>query len=293
MGSMGRLRFTGRNYFARSWTLLTRAKGWPKTVLLLCVASLVPIVGPLFSLGYIVEWARLTAWGVDAYPKQRGIRIGRCIASGWRAFVIRLVYVFFFVSCYLGMRYLGGGSVFSTPSAAELALQPLVGCLAEALVDALVLRGTIYRRLGAGLHLGKAFEMVRRDPAGYLRVAAIDFVWTVVEELVVIVCLLPIATAVSSGAMSLSGSLAGGTGTLVRAVFEGMYPALVLAEVLMLVSEVMRMLVRDNAVALWMLQFDVPRWGRDEDPLPGPEPVHLELPGGGIGQPGAPSASGM
>jgi hypothetical protein len=85
MGSMGRLRFTGRNYFARSWTLLTRAKGWPKTVLLLCVASLVPIVGPLFSLGYIVEWARLTAWGVDAYPKQRGIRIGRCIASGWRA----------------------------------------------------------------------------------------------------------------------------------------------------------------------------------------------------------------
>ena len=77
-------------YFSRSWALLTRDKGWFKPVILLALSCLVPIVGPLGVFGYMLEWARLTAWGVDAAPKQKGVNIGECISSGWRGFVAEL-----------------------------------------------------------------------------------------------------------------------------------------------------------------------------------------------------------
>lgn len=74
-------------YYSRSWALLTRDKGWWKVLLVAGIANFVPIVGPLGVFGYALEWARLTAWGVDASPKQKDVRVGECIKSGWRGFV--------------------------------------------------------------------------------------------------------------------------------------------------------------------------------------------------------------
>ena len=73
------------HYISRSWDMLTRDKGWIKVILLLALASFVPFVGLIGLVGYGLEWARLTAWGIDSSPKQRGVRIGECLASGWRA----------------------------------------------------------------------------------------------------------------------------------------------------------------------------------------------------------------
>ena len=84
--------FRRDRYLARSWALLTRDRGWVKPVLLMTVAVLVPIVGLLGVLGYALEWARLTAWNVNAAPKQRGVDLGACIKSGWRGFVVMLVW---------------------------------------------------------------------------------------------------------------------------------------------------------------------------------------------------------
>ena len=80
-------------YFSHSWELLTRDKGWVKPILVLAIAMFVPILGPLAVLGYALEWARLSAWGVDAAPKQRGVKIGGCLVAGWRAFVVILVWM--------------------------------------------------------------------------------------------------------------------------------------------------------------------------------------------------------
>ena len=80
-------------YFSHSWELLTRDKGWVKPILVLAIAMFVPVVGPLAVLGYALEWARLSAWGVDAAPKQRGVKIGGCLVAGWRAFVVILVWM--------------------------------------------------------------------------------------------------------------------------------------------------------------------------------------------------------
>ena len=63
-------------YFSRSWAMLTRDKGWIKPILVMAVAQLVPIAGYIGAKGYMLEWARLTAWGVAAAPKQKNVETG-------------------------------------------------------------------------------------------------------------------------------------------------------------------------------------------------------------------------
>lgn len=48
-------------YFSKSWAMLTKEQGWIKPLLVLTVATLVPVAGPLAVSGYILDWARLTA----------------------------------------------------------------------------------------------------------------------------------------------------------------------------------------------------------------------------------------
>ena len=87
---MAKLTFTDQSYFSRDWAMLTRDKGWIKPILLMALASLVPIVGILGVTGYAYEWARLTAWGVDSAPKQRDVKVGACIKSGFRVCMVTL-----------------------------------------------------------------------------------------------------------------------------------------------------------------------------------------------------------
>ena len=77
-------------YLSHSWGLLTRDEGWIKPLLVLAAAQLVPVIGPIGVNGYVLEWARLTAWGVDSSPKQKGVDIGGCIKSGARALAVSL-----------------------------------------------------------------------------------------------------------------------------------------------------------------------------------------------------------
>ena len=84
--------FERGRYFSRAWSLLTREKGWWKPVAVCAAADLVPVAGPLGVLGYRLEWARLVAWGADVSPKRHGVRVGSCISSGWRGFLVLLVW---------------------------------------------------------------------------------------------------------------------------------------------------------------------------------------------------------
>ena len=159
--------FRRDRYFARSWALLTRDRGWIKPVLVMTAAALVPFVGWLGVIGYVQEWARLTAWGVNAAPKQKGVRVGECIKSGWRAFVVILVW-----------------SLVNAAVAAVLSAVPLFGGLlgfawtifgifVNLMVMVAVLRATIYQKIKAGLRVKTVWEMASHDVGGLARVLGI------------------------------------------------------------------------------------------------------------------------
>ena len=99
---------TGEVGFMSSWRMLTRDKGWVKRLLVLTLVSWIPILGQIAVLGYGLEWARLTAWGVESAPKQRGVDYGKVISTGARAFLITISQAFV---CGLVLQILFPGSL--------------------------------------------------------------------------------------------------------------------------------------------------------------------------------------
>lgn len=147
-------------YFSHSWELLTRDKGWVKPILVLAIAMFVPIVGPLAVLGYALEWARLSAWGVDAAPKQRGVKIGGCLVAGWRAFVVILVWMLLWgVATSVVTAIIAALRIRLLSSLLSLAITA-ANLLLSLVVMVAALRAAIYQKIGAGLSFVRVYEMV-------------------------------------------------------------------------------------------------------------------------------------
>ena len=266
--------FRRDRYFARSWALLTRHAGWIKPVLLLTVALLVPLVGWWGVMGYALEWARLTAWGVNAAPKQRGVRVVECIVSGARAFVVLLLW-----------------SVVAGIVVGLLSALPLVGWLVSAawavvsiffyvVVMAAELRATIYRRIVPGLRVSVVWQMVRHDPMGLLRVFGMTALGGLLMGLVTTVVafsafasILPsllyyVAYFGEYSQFMSDAALASGAVAFVFEALAAMGPVVIVLLLLDGFMAVVTLLLGYTAVALWMRQFNVPAWRADEDPLP-------------------------
>ncbi len=271
--------FERGRYFSRAWSLLTREKGWWKPVAVCAAADLVPVAGPLGVLGYKLEWARLVAWGADVSPKRHGVRVGSCISSGWRDFLVLLVWS-------LVMGVIGG----------VCGALPLIGGLLSTLwticclylgmaVSVATLRATIYQKAGAGFSWKNLVELGRRDPSGLLSILG----WEMLCYLVIALVSGIVLSVTALGAMPRIISLASELGyynsglspygdleyyvtqlamELFFYVIAAFGPTLIVLALIALVLRNGISMVVYAALGLWIRQFDVANWGRSEEPLP-------------------------
>ena len=279
-----------------SWKMLTRDKGWIKPLLVIALFSWIPVVGPIIVLGYGLEWARLTAWGVDAAPKQHGVDFGKMFKTGAIAFlytlavglVCAIVGFFLFKGMFWqvfnnsGLRDSLTEGALSAIAAAVLdggnLLVPfiisfIVMLFVETIVLAMQLRATLYDGFGAGWRLDRVFQMMLRDAGGFVHVAAVYALWSVVGALfdkIVSLCQSFGFMALSMMGMSMSRY---GTG-VVSIARAGVVPMLLLAAVAILVLfafqviKVALQLIAINVMGQWFQRFDVGRWGVSAAPLP-------------------------
>ena len=271
--------FERGRYFSRAWSLLTREKGWWKPVAVCAAADLVPVAGPLGVLGYKLEWARLVTWGADVSPKRHGVRVGSCISSGWRGFLVLLVWS-------LVMGVIGG----------VCGALPLIGGLLSTLwticclylgmvVSVATLRATIYQKAGAGFSWKNLVELGRRDPSGLLSILG----WEMLCYLVIALVSGIVLSVTALGAMPRIISLASELGyynsglspygdleyyvtqlamELFFYVIAAFGPTLIVLALIALVLRNGISMVVYAALGLWIRQFDVANWGRSEEPLP-------------------------
>ena len=270
-------------YFSHSWALLTRDKGWFKPLLVMAAASFVPVAGPLGNKGYAMEYARLTAWGVDASPKQKNVDVGKCIASGWRGFVVDLG-VWVLAGLAIGIistlfAFLPGafGRFFSV----LWSMISWVICvfLGVALFVAEI-RAAIYEKISAGYRLGTIFEMIRRDFSGFLKVFLVNLACSAINVLVILGYLITVtpllmpvfmrATSMRVGQYS-NESAIWLLSTLSSVLLPLFIVSVIFSFVMSFVNNASRIIAM-NAAGLWMRQFDVPNWGRSEEPLPASRP---------------------
>lgn len=270
--------FAPDHYLSRSWALLTRDRGWIKPVLLLALGLLVPIVGPLAVLGYGIEWARLTAWGIDSSPKQKNVDIGKLIASGWRSFVVALGWVLLLIvaegiiHALFGMT--GDGEYSGIQALVELLLF-IFNLLYGMVVIVAMLRASIYQKASAGYRFDRVFQMATADFGGLVRVIGIKILGELVTCLaatigVVIAVLAALPNifhaftygyADTADFMDLLVNVLGIVGPV----------GVLIGFVLSVIGVVVNLLVV-TAVGLWFRQFDVPHWQKSGDPLPKREP---------------------
>lgn len=291
--------------FTTSWKMLTRDKGWIKPILVLTLVGWVPILGQIAVLGYGLEWARLTAWGIDAAPKQRGVDYGKVLTTGGIAFLVNLsmsVIVAILGSMIFGTTF-GIASIFGPIGSLfsnVVSLTAVAGGAAFSLIAAVVnifmstfilaacMRSTIYDGFTAGWRVDRLFQMIMKDPGGFFHAYAVKLIGDiVVGAYSAIVSLF--------GTLFLLGGVAGmmayGYSTshyrydLAAHIINSlvaMGPGLVMVIVLLVIAAlfvggvitVAMQLVSINAMGQWFCRFDVNRWGTSSAPLPDGVPVH-------------------
>ena len=227
-----------KEYMGRSWRMLTHDKGWYKPLLVLPLAKLVPIAGPLGVWGYQAEWARLSAWGKETYPKQAGVKVGACIKSGWRAFLAMLGYAAIYFILLAAVR----------PSADGLAA---------------LLWDMLKRDFGSIAEIALVLFLGSLLIEGFCILCALIIVVPSLAEL--------------GGFFAYSGSAAA-IAVLAAHFLARFAPWMVLALYLAAVFATALQTVAVNALGLWFQQFVVPHWGSSKDPLPDSEKKDAETP---------------
>ena len=283
---------TGEVGFMSSWRMLTRDKGWVKPLLVLTLVSWIPILGQIAVLGYGLEWARLTAWGVESAPKQRGVDYGKVISTGARAFLITISLAFVCglvlqilfpgsLAALMAMTTGGGGLANLVILASGAAFFLVIMVFAGTFLQAAALRGTLYDSFSAGWRLDRLFQMVVRDFGGFCKVLLVTLIGAVASSVYAFVVAMVATLVLMGGLLSATAVIGLSDGYMTGWHFladqllrMGAGPVLLFVLLLMallfvgnVISTAMN-LVSVNAMGQWFARFDVNRWGVSSAPLP-------------------------
>lgn len=292
---------TGEVGFMSSWRMLTRDKGWVKPLLVLTLVSWIPILGQIAVLGYGLEWARLTAWGVESAPKQRGVDYGKVISTGARAFLITISLAFVCglvlqilfpgsLAALMAMTTGGSGlanSVILASGATFFLLDLVIMVFAGTFLQAAALRGTLYDSFSAGWRLDRLFQMVVRDFGGFCKVLLVTLIGAVASSVYAFAVAMVAMLVLMGGLLSATAVIGLSDGYMTGWHFltdqllrMGAGPVLLFVLLLMallfvgnVISTAMN-LVSVNAMGQWFARFDVNRWGVSSAPLPDDVPHH-------------------
>lgn len=260
-------------YYKTTWGLIKQNPSWWKVLLILGLASLVPIAGILGCYGYQLEWARLLAWGADAPVKSKGVEIGESIKTGWRGIVvscgwslIAVVVVGIFIRIFSFSDFLE--SLF-------ILILWIAAVFANVLITVCSLHATIYQDFKAGFKAKRLWKMISADFGGLARITGMRILITCVTGFIIsligIFIFLPlVGGALLEGGMYFSTgymSTPYAIGLIMRLIGSAFIPFAIVSFLLMIAAAFTELMV-NGAVGLWMRQFDVPAWGSSDEPLP-------------------------
>lgn len=257
----------------RAVTDIVRTPRWVVIVLVLGLVTCIPIFGAIVMYGYLLRWAREAAWRIESplRPRVFDNSDGVLYAFGWRAFCLAFLFGLIpgmvsatLLSMQMGAQMASGslaGSAFGSTSvdvsgvslglSGEIAVF-IVGALVTPIIWVSIMRMALYRDAGAGLQLGKIFQMIGRDALGLVPVWLLHCVLNELFSIAALGLQETLLSMMTSGDSMLLGF----------SLFS-----LAATYVLQVLSVLLTMLSL-RAVGLWTAQFEVAQWGPKEAPLP-------------------------
>ena len=279
-----------KGYFAAAWGDVTKSPGWISKLLRLGLLLLVPIFGQVVAYGYLYGWARDIAWNVHRpLPgKIFGNEDGNLYKRGFFIFLVALVFslvpgAFNCLSHLVSGTALVGGSLNLTMNGSYYSYAPLMGGVFFSMVLGLFsfvlalavaffawvgsMRTALYGTLSAGFQLNKIWAMLRYDFPGLLRIFAMALIVGLVIGFFLMVALFMF---VLVGVVMVSAASLGGSGAFSVALFGvGVFSLFGIAFLLLslfCIALCDALVIR--ALGYWTRQFEVSRWGGQEDPMP-------------------------
>ena len=276
--------------FVSSWKQMTREPGWYKPIIILALVGWIPILGQIAVLGYSYEWARLTAWGLDASPKRQGVNIGKVLGTGAWSFLVYLsmaivagvavsiisldsIELMLSSSYNLGVdMFVHDGINYSSVGLVGAAL----GLLVTAFIQAAMMRATLYDGFTAGWRLDRLFQMIGRDAKGFLHLYLISLIGSLVNAAYSLFATVLGSIAVFGGVMGLAMGAHASSNEVVSRLLMGVGPGIVVVGVIVFLAIAFAGAVISTAVQLiflnaagqWFCRFEVSRWGVSSAPLP-------------------------
>ena len=286
-------------YFKSAWGDIKNSPGWFGKLCLLALLNFIPVFGQIVTFAYLYGWAREIAWGThEPMPaKIFSNEDGKFWRRGW--FVLVLTFVFALVPQVVmqlgdvwqimgtGGRAHGAVSAQNSFLAVMGSLLFFVGLVGAILLSVLAwigsMRIAIYDRLSAGFQFGKIWKMLRYDTNGILKIFGMNLLVSLILGVILsflifmamfVVAAVGVAGLVGAGYsvdslqyMSDAQALHMMTQFFSSAGIVGVLAILLVAFATSLASLYVDTLVI-RALGYWTLQFDVPRWGGQDEPLP-------------------------
>lgn len=285
-------------YFHSAWEDIRHSPGWVGKILLLALINFVPIFGQIVMLSYCYGWAREIAWGIHE-PAPRKIfanEDGKFWWRGWLIFVLAFAYGLIplilnmingaidpneVVMTFFGAHTTTNGALAALKSVLSLVtIVAMLGLMVLSWVG--IMRVAIYNHLSAGFQLKTIMRMIRHDGAGLGRIFLMTLLFSFLFALVVaIVCLFVLFVAMLTVFPSVGAALYA-LDAMGQASSQA--PALMLQVVLSIgltgvvaflvigfligVFQVFVQLLLARALGYWTMQFNVPLWGGQDDPMP-------------------------
>ena len=286
-------------YFKSAWGDIKNSPGWFGKLCLLALINFIPVFGQIVTFGYLYGWAREIAWGTHEPMPSRifSNEDGKLYRRGW--FILVLVFVAALIPSIvmqIGASMQGAGvwavannshAVGSSIVSGLGLLVYLVGLVGALLLSILAwigsMRISIYDRLSAGFQLGKIWKMFRHDTNGAMRIFGMDLlVGFIIGAVLSIIAFFIMFVVVFIGVAGLAASgynlsmldhmtAAQATNLVLRFIasagvvgFIGMLLIVYIAYL----GEMFVMLLVARAMGYWTMQFEVPKWRGQDDPMP-------------------------
>ena len=276
-------------YFDSAWNDIKHTPGWFGKMCLLALISLIPIFGAIVLGGYLYGWAREMAWGVHEPMPEKifGNEDGKLYRRGFYLLVFDIVLALILAAILGIVGLIPGMAATSTLSGygdmgitfVNYSVVYYIIYIALIIVQSFALwigsmRISIYDRLSSGFQFSKMWAMYKHEPMGLWKIFGMQLIVGLVIGFVLSIVFTFALSGALIGAVSAVGLTVSdySNAEAVMRLFMAAGPAFIVILLIMIyvfmVAGVFLETLAARALGYWTMQFEVPRWRGQDEPMP-------------------------
>ncbi len=258
----GVYQYSSQGFFSRSFTTAFSGKNlW--FFLLACAILLIPIIGPLWSLGYFIRRGQKIAWGIKAEPTSEDLQFVPCIKVGFATFLIYLVAGIILV---ILSKIFYNIPVIST---IWTFLRPLVAIVLLTVCNVFALHYAIYDDISA-IFTKRPFTEIKEMKSSFITMNIAVFFIELIFGVLNIILLASAFTKFGFDTLTLldTSSIESRIPSIIYYIIANLGTLFILLLAVMTSSLAIRV-CSINATSLWLMGSNVAEWGSyDDENLP-------------------------